>query len=82
MYTPLTEQKTSFEISRFVMDVQEGRAEDFMTRLQSLFADFQYDAFDLRRLEQHYQDVIYIVMKLLGFHVHTEYRTATSALIF
>lgn len=78
MYTPLTEQKTSFEISRFVMDVQEGRAEDFMTRLQSLFADFQYDAFELRRLEQHYQDVIYIVMKLLGFHVHTEYRTATG----
>ena len=59
-------------------DVRAGRAEEFMMRLQSLFADFQYDSFDLKHLEQHYQDVIFIVFKLMGFYTRTEYKTASG----
>ncbi len=77
-YTSLSSQKTAFEIKRFVLDVEEGLTEDFMVRLQSLFADFQYDSFELRHLEQHYQDVIFIIFKLMGFYTRTEYKTASG----
>ena len=49
-----------------------------MIRLQSFFADFQYDSFELRHLEQHYQDVIFIIFKLMGFYTRTEYKTASG----
>ena len=74
----MSQQYTGFEISQFVKDIREGKAESFMLRLQSLFADFQYDSFDLLNLEQHYQDVIFIVMKLLGLYVSVEYKTANG----
>ncbi len=76
-YTSL-KSNSAFEITRFVKDAREGRAEDFMQRMQSLFADFQYDAFDLRRLEQHYQDVLFILVKLMGLYTRIEYRTASG----
>lgn len=77
-YASVPDGNAAFEISRFVMDVREGRTDDFMRRLQSLFADFQYDAFDLGHLERHYQDVIFIVMKLMGFYTDIEYKTASG----
>lgn len=49
-----------------------------MQRLQSFFSDFGYDSFDLKNLERHYQDVIYITMKLMGFHTDIEYKTASG----
>jgi hypothetical protein len=77
-YASISPYNTAFEVTKFVMDVREGRAEEFMIRLQSLFADFQYDSFDLGHLEQHYQDVIFIIFKLMGFYTRTEYRTAAG----
>ena len=78
VYTSMSQQYTGFEISQFVKDIREGKAESFMLRVQSLYADFQYDSFDLLNLEQHYQDVIFIVMKLLGLYVSVEYKTANG----
>ncbi len=78
LYTSVPEQRAGFEIIQFVKDVRAGRAEEFMMRLQSLFADFQYDSFDLKHLEQHYQGVIFIVFKLMGFYTRTEYKTASG----
>ena len=49
-----------------------------MERLKSLFADFPYDSFNMLQLEQHYQDVIYILAKLMGFSTHVEYMTANG----
>ncbi len=77
-YTSLSSQKSAFQIINFVLDVEAGRAEEFMVRMQSLFSDFQYDSFDLRNLEQHYQDVIFIIFKLMGFYTRTEYKTASG----
>ncbi|MFG6427392.1 MAG: ATP-binding protein [Muribaculaceae bacterium] len=78
IYTSVSKSQTSFEIVRFVKDIKTGNAEDFMIRLQSLFSDFQYDSFDLKHLEQHYQDVVYILVKLMGFHTYIEYKTASG----
>lgn len=78
IYTPMPEQETSFAIRKFVLDIRNGRTEDFMQRLQSFFSDFKYDSFDFQNLERHYQDVIYILMKLMGFYTDIEYKTASG----
>ena len=65
-------------ISKFVLDVEAGRAEEFMQRLQSLFSGFPYDSFDLKALERHYQDIVFIIMTLMGFYTHVEYKTASG----
>ena len=78
LYTPIPSQKTEFEIIRFVKEIEKGDVESFMVRLQSLFSDFQYDSFDLKHLEQHYQDVVFILAKLLGFYTRIEYQTSSG----
>lgn len=47
VYTSLAPEDSAFEIQQFLSDVQECRPDDFMRRLQSFFADFNYDAFEL-----------------------------------
>ncbi len=78
LYTPIPSQKTEFEIIRFVKEIEKGDVGSFMVRLQSLFSDFQYDSFDLKHLEQHYQDVVFILAKLLGFYTRIEYQTSSG----
>lgn len=77
-YSPNAEDETTFSIRRFVLDVREGRPEAFMQRLQSFFADFGYDSFDIKDLEQHYQDVMFILVRLMGFYTTIEYKTASG----
>ena len=73
-YTPISENDTAFNIQRFVQDVEAGRTEQFLERLRSLFADTPYEL--VKDLENHYQNVIWIVAKLMGFYVQAEYRTS------
>ena len=61
-----------------MLDAEAGRVDDFMTRLQALFSGYQYDQIDLGNLELHYRNVIYLVMKLMGFYTHAEMRTAAG----
>lgn len=61
-------------VKKFVKDVRKGDAEAFMTNLQSFLADFPYD--QIRDLELHWQNVMYLIMKLMGFYVKTEYETS------
>ena len=76
IYTPLEESKAAFSIVQFVRDVREGRIDDFMKRLQSLFAGYQYDQMELGNLELHYRNVIYLVMKLMGYYTRAEMQTS------
>ena len=63
-YTPIRKSATNFEIQKFVREIETGNVDAFMTRLQSFMADL------------HYQNVLFIVSKLLGFYVQAEYRTS------
>lgn len=76
-------------ISTFVRDVREGHVEAFMDKLQSFFAGIPYDHAaaskhsgeeeysELRGdREVHYQNVMYVIMRLMGFYTHTEFRTS------
>jgi len=48
LYVP-SNYYSAFCIAKFYGDVREGRPEEFMTRLQSLFADFNQDGFNRLR---------------------------------
>lgn len=78
IYIPETANKSVFSITKFINDVERGDIEGFMQRLQSFYAGINYDSFDLMNLEQHYQNVIYLLFRLIGYNCHAEYRTATG----
>ena len=73
-YASLQGGNSAFEISNFVREVRGGDIDGFLRRLQSFFADTPYEL--AQDLELHYQNVLFIVFKLLGFYVRAEYHTA------
>ncbi len=73
-YTPVDRRNTNFEIQHFVREVRNGTPDAFLHRLQSFFADTPYEL--VRDLELHFQNVLFIVFKLLGFYVKAEYHTS------
>ena len=74
MYTPIENNKTEFFVASFVDDVESGNPEGFMERLQSLFADTDYER--TGKLEKYFQNSMYLVFKLLGFYAEVERRTS------
>lgn len=73
-YTPVKPDSTDFEIGRFVGEIKNGEAELFLKRLTSFFADYPYEM--IPNLELHYQNVLFIIFKLIGFYVKVEYHTS------
>lgn len=72
-YAHVTETDSPFQIEQFVHEVEGGEPDAFFARLQSFFADCPYEL--ARDLELHYQNVLFIVFRLLGFYVQVEYHT-------
>ena len=73
-YTPISETESPAFIGKFVREVKAGKVDDFMRRLRSLMADTPYEL--VRDLENHYQNVMYIITKLMGLYIQAEYRTS------
>lgn len=73
-YTSVKKEESAYVIEQFVREVQRGDAEAFMSRLNSFLADYQYDA--QCTPESHFQNVIYVLCKLLNIQVEAEYRTS------
>ena len=72
-YTSVNMVDTAFEIQRFVREVRQGDVDAFLERLQSFFADTPYEL--ARDLELHYQNVLFIVFRLVGLYTQVEYHT-------
>ena len=66
--------RSAFDIRNFITDVRSGKTEQFLGRLRSLFADTPYEL--IRNLENHYQNVLWILYKLCGFYSQAEYHTS------
>ena len=66
--------ESPFEIQKFVREVRSGDYDSFFRRLQSFFADTTYEA--IREQELHYENVLFIVFKLVGFYTQVEYHTS------
>ena len=73
-YTGMDNSEATFEIVNFVRDVRNGDTESFMKRLTTFFADTPYEL--VRDLELHFQNVMFILFKLLGFYTQAEYHTS------
>ena len=73
-YTRFNKIEAPFEIQRFVQEIRAGEPDAFFRRLQSFFADTPYEL--VKDLELHYQNVLFIVFKLVGFYVKAEYHTS------
>lgn len=78
IYIPAESSNSEFSIADFYDDIMEGNVDSFMARLQSLFSDFNQDGFNNVGIEQHYQDVVFIIMKLMGLYTRIEYKTASG----
>ncbi len=63
-----------FLVNNFVRDVEQGNTDQFIKRLRSLFADTPYEI--IKDLENHYQNVLWLLYKLMGFYTRAEYHTS------
>ena len=73
-YTRFNKIEAPFEIQKFVREIESGQPDAFFRRLQSFFADTPYELVGDREL--HYQNVLFIVFKLVGFYTQVEYHTS------
>lgn len=73
-YTPITDDKKSFYIGKFIQELETGKIDAFMQRFEAFFADFPYELND--QTERHYQVVIYLIFKLMGQFTQAEVRSA------
>ena len=76
-YTAKRNTNSSFEISRFVTDIESGNAEGFLQRLQSFFAGAKFDQI-AKDTENWFQNVVFIVTSLCGLYVEAEHQTSNG----
>jgi hypothetical protein len=74
-YLNNVEKRTAFNIEEFTTDVRNGKPEQFLERLKSLFASAPYDSTTGDK-ENHFQNMMWVVFKMMGFYSHTEYHTS------
>lgn len=73
-YTSMNNVESPFEIQKFVREIRSGDYNSFFQPLQSFFADTTYEI--IREQELHYENVLFIIFKLVGFYVKVEYHTS------
>ena len=76
-YLDNREKSSVFDIKSFTQDVRTGKPEQFLSRLKSLFASAPYDSVKGDR-ENHFQNLMWVVFKMMGFYSHTEYHTSNG----
>lgn len=73
-YTPLKKEQTVTFVKGFVKDVEEGEPEKFMSRLEALFANGNYQI--AGDAELYFSNALYVVFQLMGFYVEVERATS------
>lgn len=76
-YMDMPKGKSLKEIRAFIKDVRDGDPESFLVRLRSFLADIPYELSKCKP-EIYFENNLYIIFKLMGFLVHSEYRTASG----
>ena len=71
---PNAEVEAPFHIKKFVLKIHDGQPDAFLNRLKCFFADTPYEL--VKKRESHYQNVLFILCKLLGIYVRTEHHTS------
>ncbi len=73
-YTPISENRPAFFINNFINDVECGHPEEFMVRLQAMFADGDYET--VGNMEKYFQNATCLIFKMMGFYTEVERRTS------
>ena len=73
-YANLHHENSNIFVFEFREEMEEGRVEDFMRRLQSMFADVSYEM----RMdeERNVQNALFLLFRLIGMNADVEYRTS------
>ncbi len=72
-YTNLKSDQGQLFVANFVKDLRAGNVESFMQRLESLFADGDYQV--MGDAELYFQNVVWVVFKMIGFYCEVERHT-------
>ena len=76
-YTNLKKEDSNFFVSRAVLALKNGDAEEFMSYMKSLLAGYPYEL--IKDTENHYQNVVYLTLKLMSVYlVDAEFRTSNG----
>ena len=68
-----TNENASFSyVEKMYENLENGEIEDFLKTMKTFFASVPYDL--IKDTENHYQTVIFIICKLIGFIVEAEYK--------
>lgn len=73
-YTSVDKMEAPFHIKKFVSEIESGQPDAFLDRLKCFFADTPYEL--VKERENHYQNVLFILCRLLGVYVRAEYHTS------
>ncbi len=73
-YTKVGESDGKSFIASFINDVEAGRPEDFLTRLQGMLDDSDYRI--AGEFEKYFQNTLYVVFKMMGFYTQVERATS------
>lgn len=72
-YTRLKSDQGQLFVANFVKDLRAGRVESFMQRLETLFADGDYQV--MGNAELYFQNAVWIIFKMIGFYTEVERHT-------
>jgi len=73
-YTQLRSDQGQLFVANFVKELRAGKVEAFMKRLESLFADGDYQV--TGNAEFYFQNVVWVIFKMIGFYTEVERHTS------
>ncbi len=74
IYTPSARLSTDFRSDLFVIDLEAGNVDGFMTRLRAHFANIPNDLSN--KTEENFQTIFYLLLRSMGLFVQTEVKSA------
>ena len=72
-YTNLKSDQGQLFVANFVKELRAGKVKAFMKRLESLFADGDYQV--TGNAELYFQNVVWVIFKMIGFYTEVERHT-------
>lgn len=72
-YTSLKSEQGQLFVANFVKELRSGKVEGFMHRLESLFADGDYQV--AGNAELYFQNAVWVIFKMIGFYTEVERHT-------
>ena len=75
-YTNVKQGDTAFFIGNFILELRQGRIDDFMRRMATMLADTDYKV--VGDSELYFQNAFYLISRMLGFYTEVERETSNG----